>query len=200
MYAIFETGGKQYKAEKGDIVFVEKLALDLGKLMTFDALVVADGDDVKIGTPIVEGAKVRAKVIAHGKEKKVVVFKYKPKRKYRKKQGHRQPYTKIQVTSISLAGSKDTVETESKTAAKTTTAKAAPKTAAKTTVKAAPKTAAKTTAKAAPKTAAKTTAKTTAKKPAAKNSGKVGSIDNNGKGSAQNRCEDRREEITRNDP
>jgi len=107
MYAIFETGGKQYKAEKGDIVFVEKLGQEPGKLISFDALVVANGDDVKIGTPTVKGAKVRAKVVEHGKEKKVVVFKYKPKRKYRKKQGHRQPFTKIRITSIQTAKEKE---------------------------------------------------------------------------------------------
>ena len=107
MYAIFETGGKQYKAEKGDVVFVEKLAADAGKLISFDALVVADGDDIEIGTPTVKGAKVRAKVVEHGKEKKVVVFKYKPKRNYRKKQGHRQPFTKIKITSIATAKDKE---------------------------------------------------------------------------------------------
>ena len=92
MYAIFETGGKQYKASKGDIVYVEKLDAEPGKLVSFDALVVADGDDIKIGTPIVEGAKVRAKIVEHGKGKKVVIFKYKAKENYRKKQGHRQPF------------------------------------------------------------------------------------------------------------
>lgn len=114
MYAIFETGGKQYKAEKGDIVFVEKLAADEGKLVTFDALMVADGDDIKIGTPVVKGAKVRAKVVEHGKADKVVVFKYKPKRKYRKKQGHRQPYTKLKVTSVALAKEKAAADKEDK--------------------------------------------------------------------------------------
>ena len=110
MYAIFETGGKQYKASKGDIVFVEKLDGDPGKLVSFDALVVADGDDIKIGTPIVEGAKVRAKIVEHGKEKKVVTFKYKPKRNFRKKQGHRQPFTKIRITSIGVGKEKETEE------------------------------------------------------------------------------------------
>jgi large subunit ribosomal protein L21 len=107
VYAIFETGGKQYKAGKGDIVFVEKLDGEPGKLVSFDALVVADGDDIKIGTPIVEGAKVRAKIVEHGKEKKVVMFKYKPKRNYRKKQGHRQPFTKIRITSVGVGKEKE---------------------------------------------------------------------------------------------
>ncbi len=107
MYAIFETGGKQYKAGKGDIVFVEKLDGEPGKLVSFDALVVADGDDIKIGTPVVEGAKVRAKIVEHGKEKKVVTFKYKPKRNFRKKQGHRQPFTKIRITSIGVGKDKE---------------------------------------------------------------------------------------------
>jgi large subunit ribosomal protein L21 len=100
MYAIFETGGKQYKAAKGDIVFIEKLAEEPGKLVSFDALVVSDGDDIQIGTPTVKGAKVRAKVIEHGKEKKVVIFKYKPKRNFRKKQGHRQPFTQVLIEKI----------------------------------------------------------------------------------------------------
>lgn len=107
MYAIFETGGKQYKAAKGDVVFIEKLDLEPGKAVSFDALVVSDGDKVQIGTPIVKGVKVKAKVLEHGKEKKVVIFKYKPKRKYRKKQGHRQPFTKIKITSIATAKEKE---------------------------------------------------------------------------------------------
>jgi len=106
MYAIFETGGKQYKAEKGDIVHVEKLDADAGKTVSFDVLVVADGDDVKIGTPYVKGAKVKAKIEEHGKDKKIVVYKFKPKRKYRKKQGHRQPYSRVKITSIALAKEK----------------------------------------------------------------------------------------------
>ncbi len=188
MYAIFETGGKQYKASKGDVVHVEKLDAQEGKSVSFDALVVADGDDIQIGTPTVKGAKVKAKVVEHGKDKKVVVFKYKPKRKYRKKQGHRQPFTKIKITSIDLEGKKaDTSEAaakpaaaKSETAAKTTTAAkstaakktttAAKSTAAKKTTTAAKSTAAKKTTTAAKSTTAKkaTTAKTTAKKTEAK--------------------------------
>lgn len=112
MYAIFETGGKQYKAAKGDVVFVEKLDSEPGKQVSFDALVVADGDKIQIGTPLVKGAKVKAKVIEHGKEKKVVIFKYKPKRNYRKKQGHRQPYTKLQITGIATAKDKEEAAAE----------------------------------------------------------------------------------------
>ncbi len=107
MYAIFETGGKQYKAAKGEVVFVEKLALEPGKQVSFDALMVSDGDKIQIGTPIVKGVKVKAKVIEHGKAKKVLTFKYKPKRNERKKQGHRQPFTKIQITSIATAKEKE---------------------------------------------------------------------------------------------
>ena len=103
MYAVFETGGKQYKASKGDTLIVEKLDLEPGKTLSFDALVVSNGDKVQIGTPVVKGAKVRAKVLEHGKEKKVVVFKFKPKKNYRKKQGHRQPFSKIQITTITSA-------------------------------------------------------------------------------------------------
>ena len=106
MYAIIETGGKQYKAAKGDVVFVEKLDAEAGKAVSFDALVVSDGDNVMIGTPTVKGAKVKAKVVEHGKGKKIIVFKFKPKKDYRKKQGHRQPFTKIEITGIITAKDK----------------------------------------------------------------------------------------------
>lgn len=107
MYAVFETGGKQYKGAKGDIVWVEKLPVEAGKAVSFDALVVSDGENVQIGTPTVKGAKVKAKVVEHGKEKKVIVYKYKSKDNFRKKQGHRQPYTKIEITGITTAKSKE---------------------------------------------------------------------------------------------
>lgn len=110
MYAVFETGGKQYKASKGDTLIVEKLDLEPGKTLSFDALVVSNGDKVQIGTPVVKGAKVRAKVLEHGKEKKVVVFKFKPKKNYRKKQGHRQPFSKIQITAITSANKEAAAE------------------------------------------------------------------------------------------
>jgi ribosomal protein L21 len=101
MYAIIETGGKQYKVQEGDVVFVEKLAADEGAAYTFDkVLTVADGDNVTFGAPVVAGATVSAKVMGHGKDKKIIVFKFKAKKGFRKKQGHRQPYTKVQIEKI----------------------------------------------------------------------------------------------------
>ena len=101
MYAIIETGGKQYKVQEGDVVFIEKLTAEEGSAFTFDkVLAVADGENVNFGAPLVAGASVSAKVIAHGKEKKVIVFKFKAKKGFRKKQGHRQPYTRVQIEKI----------------------------------------------------------------------------------------------------
>ena len=101
MYAIIKTGGKQYKVAEGDSVFVEKLDAEEGSKVTFDEVIlVANGDDVKVGTPLVEGAKVVASVDKQGKEKKVVTFKYKPKKHQHTKQGHRQPYTKVVIDAI----------------------------------------------------------------------------------------------------
>lgn len=101
MYAVIETGGKQYKVYEGDVVFVEKLAAEAGETVTFDkVLFVSKEDVVNAGNPLVDGASVSAKVLGQGKEKKVIVFKYKAKKNYRKKQGHRQPYTKVQIEKI----------------------------------------------------------------------------------------------------
>ena len=101
MYAITKTGGKQSKVAEGDTVLVEKLDVEEGNEVTFDEVIlVADGKDVKVGTPVVEGAKVTAKVEKQGKEKKVVTFKYKPKKHSHTKYGHRQPYTKVTVEKI----------------------------------------------------------------------------------------------------
>lgn len=101
MYAVIKTGGKQYKVAEGDDVFVEKLDTQEGKEVTFDQVIlVADGKDVKVGTPLVKGAKVTGKVEKQGKEKKVVTFKYKPKKHSHTKYGHRQPYTKVKVEKI----------------------------------------------------------------------------------------------------
>ena len=101
MYAIIETGGKQYKVQEGDVVFVEKLAADPESEVTFDkVLAVSKEGQVSFGNPLVEGASVVAKVLGHGKSRKIIVFKYKPKKGYRRKQGHRQPYTKVQISKI----------------------------------------------------------------------------------------------------
>lgn len=100
MYAIIETGGKQYKVEQGDVVFVEKLGVEEGETVTFDKVLVVVGDDVKVGTPYVDGASVEASVVKNGKDKKIIVYKYKSKKGYHKKQGHRQPYTKVEIKAI----------------------------------------------------------------------------------------------------
>ena len=103
MHAIIETGGKQYKVAEGDTLFIEKLPVEAGEAVTFDkVLAVIDGENVTVGTPVVEGAKVAASVVKNGKGKKVIVFKYKPKKGYRRKQGHRQPYTKVTIGKISV--------------------------------------------------------------------------------------------------
>ena len=101
MYAVIETGGKQYRVQEGDTIFVEKLDADNGEQVSFDkVLFVSKDDDLVVGKPYVEGAKVEGKVLEQGKGKKVIVFKYKAKKNYRKKQGHRQPYTKVKVEKI----------------------------------------------------------------------------------------------------
>ena len=100
MYAIIETGGKQYTVEAGDKLRVEKLDAKEGDVVTFDKVVFVSGDEPKVGTPYVEGAKVEAKVLAQDKAKKVIVYKYKAKKNERKKKGHRQPYTLVEITGI----------------------------------------------------------------------------------------------------
>ncbi|MBQ3425852.1 MAG: 50S ribosomal protein L21 [Clostridia bacterium] len=101
MYAIIETGGKQYKVSQGDVVFIEKLDAEENAEITFDKVLMAgEGDSVKVGTPTVEGATVSAKVLKNGKAKKVIIFKMKRKKNERKKKGHRQPYTKVEITAI----------------------------------------------------------------------------------------------------
>ena len=101
MQAIIVTGGKQYKVAEGDTLFIEKLPNEAGDTVTFDkVLAVIDGDKITVGTPVVEGASVTATVVKNGKGKKVRIFKYAPKKGYRKRQGHRQPYTKVQISAI----------------------------------------------------------------------------------------------------
>lgn len=101
MYAIIETGGKQYKVEEGNTILVEKIEGNDGDLVRFDRiLLVSNDEELKVGKPLVEGAAVEGTIVEQGKSRKVVVFKYKAKKDYRKKQGHRQPYTKVKVEKI----------------------------------------------------------------------------------------------------
>lgn len=101
MYAIIKTGGKQYRVQEGDSIFVEKLASQVDAEVVFDqVLAIVNDGDVKVGTPVVEGAKVTAKVLEQGKQKKIRIFKYKAKSNYRRRQGHRQPYTKVTIEKI----------------------------------------------------------------------------------------------------
>ena len=103
MKAVILTGGKQYTVAEGDVLYIEKLAVEAEETVTFEqVLAVLDGENSKIGAPVVEGATVEAKVVKNGKAKKVTVFKYKPKKGEKKKIGHRQPYTKVEITKIAL--------------------------------------------------------------------------------------------------
>ena len=100
-HAIIVTGGKQYRVAEGEEVFIEKLDVEAGETVTFDqVLAVVDGEETKLGTPVVEGATVTANVVKNGKAAKVRVYKMKPKKGYRRTQGHRQPYTKVLINAI----------------------------------------------------------------------------------------------------
>ena len=119
MYAIIESCGKQYKVAKGDVVFFEKLDTEEGKKHTFDKVIlVSEEGKVQIGNPYVKGVKVEGKVVSHGKGKKIIVYKMKPKKNYRRKQGHRQPYTKIEITDIKTSTAKAATETKKATETK----------------------------------------------------------------------------------
>jgi large subunit ribosomal protein L21 len=101
MYAVIATGGKQYRVAEGDVLFVEKLAGEIDEQVVFsDVLTVVEDGGVKLGTPYLAGAKVTAKVLKQGKDKKILVYKYKSKANYRRRQGHRQPYTKVSIEKI----------------------------------------------------------------------------------------------------
>ena len=101
MYAVIETGGKQYRVAEGDVVSVEKLNVEAGDMVKFDkVLALSDENGITVGTPYIEGMAVEGKVLENGKGKKVIIFKYKNKKDYRKKQGHRQPYTMVEITSL----------------------------------------------------------------------------------------------------
>ena len=124
MYAIIEACGKQYKVTEGDVVFFEKLDAEEGKKVTFDKVIlVSDDKKVQVGNPYVKGVKVEGKVVAHGKAKKIIVFKMKAKANYRRRYGHRQPYTKVEITSIKTAAKKATAEKKETTAAAKKTTK-----------------------------------------------------------------------------
>lgn len=100
MYAVIETGGKQYRVNEGDVVFIEKLAVEANDEVVFDKVVAVGGDETKIGAPYVEGATVKATVVKNGKGKKITVFTYKPKKGSARKKGHRQPYTQVKIEAI----------------------------------------------------------------------------------------------------
>ena len=103
MKAVIVTGGKQYTVAEGDVLFIEKLNAEENTVVKFDeVLAVLDGENSKIGAPVVEGASVEAKVVKNGKGKKITILKYKPKKNEKKKMGHRQPYTKVEITKIAL--------------------------------------------------------------------------------------------------
>ena len=124
MYAIIESCGRQYKVAEGDVVFFEKLDVEEGKKVTFDKVVLVSEDKkVEVGAPYVKGVKVEGKVVANGKGKKILVYKYKAKKNYRRTQGHRQPYTKVEITAIKLPAAKKEETAEVKETAKKTTTK-----------------------------------------------------------------------------
>jgi large subunit ribosomal protein L21 len=101
MYAVVNTGGKQYKVQAGDVLRVEKLPGDVGSPVTFDkVLMVADGEDVTIGQPVLEKASVKGTILEQGRAKKIIVFKYKRRKRFRRKQGHRQAFTAVKIDSI----------------------------------------------------------------------------------------------------
>ena len=102
MYAIIATGGKQYRVSEGDVIYIEKIDAAVDSTVSFDVLLVGNEGDVKVGTPVVEGVKVEGKVVGQVRGEKIIVFKYKSKKNYRRKQGHRQPYTKVEIGKITF--------------------------------------------------------------------------------------------------
>lgn len=100
MYAVIETGGKQYKVQYGDVIYIEKLAVEQDATVDFKVVALGGEDGLKVGAPYVEGASVTGKVVKNGKQRKITVFTYKPKKSVKRKMGHRQPYTKVQIEAI----------------------------------------------------------------------------------------------------
>lgn len=101
MYAVIKTGGKQYRVQQGDRLRVEKLVGDVGGSVTLNEVLMIGGDKVVIGTPMVSGAKVTAEIVAQDRDKKVIIFKFRRRKNYRRKRGHRQPFTELKITGIS---------------------------------------------------------------------------------------------------
>ncbi len=171
MYAVFRSGGKQYRAAKGDVLRVEKIDGEEGATVKFDeVLLVGEGADVKVGSPTVDGSSVSAKVVRQGKSRKVPVVKFKRRQNYLRQGSHRQVFTEVEITGITGAGAKKAAPAKEEAAEKPAAKKVAKKTAAKKPAKkkAAKKVAKKAAAKKAP--AKKTTTKKAAKKKAAKKS------------------------------
>lgn len=106
MYAVIKTGGKQYRVQENDVLKIEKLDAAVGETVTFDEVVAVGGDKLQVGAPFVEGCTVQAEVLEQGKNEKVIIFKYKAKKDYRRKNGHRQPYTLVKVTGIGAVAKK----------------------------------------------------------------------------------------------
>jgi large subunit ribosomal protein L21 len=129
MYAVVNTGGKQYKVQQGEVLRVEKLSGDVGSSVTFDrVLMFSDGENVSIGQPLLDGVSVEGHIVEQGKAKKIIVFKYKRRKRFRRKKGHRQEFTAIQIDSINAKGTKAAKGVEPKAEAKESEApKAAPK-------------------------------------------------------------------------
>ena len=100
MYAIIATGGKQYRVSEGDVIYIEKIDAQVDSTVSFDVLLMGNDGDVKIGTPVVEGVKVEGKVVAQVKGEKILIYKYKSKKNYHRRAGHRQAYTKVEITAI----------------------------------------------------------------------------------------------------
>ena len=100
MYAIIASGGKQYRVSEGDVIYIEKIDAQVDSTVSFDVLLMGNDGDVKIGTPVVEGVKVEGKVVGQIRGEKIVVYKYKSKKNYHRRAGHRQPYTKVEITAI----------------------------------------------------------------------------------------------------
>lgn len=169
MYAVIESGGKQYRVQAGDVINVEKLDVNAGDRIEFNrVLVLSDGKTVSIGAPVLENAKVFGNVVENGKAEKVIIFKYKSKKDYRKKKGHRQPYTMIRVIAISADGKADDLDALEADYKAKAEVKAIEKIAKKVEAKPVVKAAAKPATKAAAKPAAKAAAKPAVKKPAVK--------------------------------